>query len=709
MKQLENIASYFLNNQAHKLTAGDIARTLSICDEGRYKFKQDITSLVRAGFLIESKKKRLSLNRAKKWIIGHFLGHKDGYGFVTSENHPPVYIPSHAVHGALHQDIVLIEEVKDGAPSNEGKVIFVLKNSNEFILGTFKECNDDGDGFVIPLDNAYEDIFIPYINRNKEVIDYDYVRCEIVERKKRGKCAVGRIIEIVQVEEITDMHLEQIIEDRGIPSNFSKKTLKEMAALTSPIKSKSSSRLDLTEEIIFTIDGVDAKDLDDAVSIKYLENGFYELGVHIADVTHYVKEGTGVDKDAYERGTSVYFPNKVIPMLPTKLSNDLCSLHPNSLKFTLSVIMEIDKTGEVRSYRIAETMINSIYRFNYDDVTQYLNGTLDKLVDIEKLVNPSCETKRLLEEKIQLLDELAAILKHKRMKRGAITFHRKEVKVETDEQGVILINKRTGDRGHRLIEEAMLVCNETVAKHFSKAQIPFVYRVHQAPQIEKIKGFQSFIKKYGYEHTFSEKLTSLEFQQYLESIENLPEYMTFQFYLLRCMMQARYEAICEGHFGLSAPYYAHFTSPIRRYPDLMIHRIIKASLNNQLHQGLKNEWEKKVDEVSKHCSKRERIAEQAEKDFVQLQTLKWGEQNKDEVFEGYISDIQKNSLIVSLDNTIELSIRYKTLAEQPLFNVETMQIQIGENRYKLGDKVFVQLKAIDWSNQELLAILIGAI
>lgn len=696
MNQLINIVSYFLEHPTDVISTGELAAHFQINMEEREAFQQQIKGLIKAGFLSQSKKRRLMLIPNKQWVIGRFLGHKEGYGFVTDDV-VTYFVPAHATKGAVHQDIVLAYFVQEGNPTNEGAIVSVLKRSALNITGVYTEINEDGDGFVIPMDNQIEDIFIPFAARGKAQ-HYDHVICEIVTAKKNGRKAEGRVVTIITEEEIGEKHLESIVEDRGIPTQFSNKAIKEADAASYSEKDK-AKRLDLRDKLIFTIDGVDAKDLDDAVSIDVLPNGHFYLGVHIADVAQYVKEGTTLDKEAFERGTSVYFPNKVIPMLPSKLSNDLCSLHPHTDKLTLSVFMEIDGTGAVRNYSIHEAIINSKYRFNYDEVTDFLTGVTDELVDESLLAGEWKDAKAALEDNIIKLGALAFILNQKRLNRGAISFHRSEAKVSIDDAGNISIQKRSGSEGHRLIEEAMLVCNETIAKHFMKSNIPFVYRIHQAPQEDKMDAFEKFIARYGHEHHFSDSLSSIELQNYLKEIADLPEYMTFQFYLLRCMMQARYEPVCQCHFGLAAEHYSHFTSPIRRYPDLMIHRIVKASLNHQLHEGLKNEWAKKVDDVSKHCSKRERIAEQAEKDYFALQKIKWGEQNRGEVFEAHISDMKRNSFEVVLDNTVTIQMRFKS--NEIILDEQTMSLEVNGVTYKLGDKLFVELTNADWFTHEL--------
>lgn len=703
VKYLHTIVSYFLKHPKQVTTTGELAKVFKIEMEDREIFQKNIKTLVESGFLSKSKKKRISLIE-KQWVVGQFLGNQSGYGFVNEEN-DNLFIPNKHTNGAIHQDIVLALRVKKGFPSDEGVVINILKRKLEVFVGTFTEINEDGDGFVVALDTNLEDVFIPFENRGS-VNNYDYVRCEIVKPKREGKSAVGRVLGVIQIEEINESHLQDIIDDRGIPTVFSKKAIKDAESASFKLD-EVKNRQDLLNKLTFTIDGADAKDLDDAISIESLPNGLFRLGVHIADVSEYVKEGTALDKEAYERGTSVYFPNKVIPMLPSKLSNGLCSLHPNTEKLTLSVFMDINSKGDVVHYEIKETVINSVYRFTYEDVTAFLNGENDSLVDEKLLRSEFSNAKQELENKIVSMGALAHILHSKRMDRGAISFHRNEAKAYIDEAGVVSIEKRSGDIGHRLIEEAMLLCNETIAKHFMNKNIPFLYRTHHAPSNEKMDDFSKFIERYGMAYQFPEELKPADIQDYLKTIEMKPEFMAFQFYLLRCMMQAKYEPNCLGHFGLAAEYYTHFTSPIRRYPDLMIHRVVKAYCRSQLHEGLKNEWAKRIEDVAKHCSKRERIAEKAERDYLLLQQLKWGEQHIEDVFEAFISDVQKTFLTVQLDNTVTFKIRFKQLEENPVVNEETLTVQTNTNIYRLGDKVVVQLIQVDWISKELIARIIS--
>lgn len=680
-------------------TVSSLSKTISIDVESKGELRKILSSLKKAGFLHEGNKKRLHINQSKQWVFGEFLRHKDGYGFVNTEE-ITVFIPSQSTKDAMHKDFVLIEVISEGTPNAIGCVAAVLNRPQEIMTGVF-QLMEEGSGFVICDNPAVDDVYIP-VDKVKDAVMYDRVRFRVIKGPKKSRKAEGEVVDILNEIQMDEDLFEQITEDRGIPVDFTAKTMKEVEGLKFPYVL--DNRLNLQDQLIFTIDGADSKDLDDAVSIKKIGNDMIELGVHIADVSHYVKEGGSIDKEAYNRGVSVYFPDKVIPMLPTKLSNDLCSLNPNDDKLALSVFMQIDRIGDVKSYRFAETIIRSKCRFTYEQVTEFLEGRATEPFDVYL---PAESDKDLLIEALFLLKDLSVLMRNKRFERGALDFHRAEAKIVVTDDGKIEINNRQSNIGHKMIEEAMLLCNETVAKHFSKTKLPFLYRVHNSPATEKMDLFKGFVIRNGYECSISSDVQPKELQTFIAAFKEKPVHKSFEFFLLRCMNQAQYKSVCEGHFGLAATDYCHFTSPIRRYPDLMIHRVLKAQLRSQLHSGLINEWENKVEEMAKHCSKRERIADKAEEDYFNVQKLEWANDHRGELMTAYIREINKYTIEAVLENNVLVVVRNDINTTD--VNDDLTELRMENVTLKLGDKVVVEIVHTDVVTKEIIASIVGIV
>jgi ribonuclease R len=450
-----------------------------------------------------------------------------------------------------------------------------------------------------------------------------------------------------------------------------------------------------------TIDGADAKDLDDAVSIQKLSNGHYKLGVHIADVSNYVTEGSDIDKEAFDRGTSVYLLDRVIPMLPRELSNGICSLNAKVDRLAFSCEMEIDKDGKVVQHDIFKSVINVNSRMTYDDVTEIL------VHDNEELK----EKYKDLVEDFKSMEELAQILREKRrMKRGAIDFDFPESKILLDEKGKSVgVELRERTISHRLIEEFMLVCNETVAEHMFWTQLPFVYRVHEEPKSEKIQALSEFIRTFGYRIHYQDTIHPSALQKLLEDVSGKQEEALISRLTLRSMQQARYYEENLGHFGLSAQYYTHFTSPIRRYPDLIIHRIISEMLENKLTDKRIEKLQKKIGEISKQCSQRERRAELAERDVDDLKKCEYMLTKIGEEFEGIISSVTSFGFFVELENTIEGLVRVQTIDDDYYIYDDKKHRFIGEHTrktYKLGDKVDIVVHKVDMTTRQIDFLLV---
>ena len=533
-------------------------------------FYNFLDELEEDGYIIKTKKGRVMSPNKMGLFVGKFVAHRKGYGFVESDEEftQDLFIPKDDINGALHNDRVMAEIVTPATEDKraEGKVIKIIKREVTRVVGLFQE--NKSFGFVVPDDKKFnQDIFIPKRGFNGAKND-DKVVCEITLWPQENRKPEGKIIEVLGKKGERGVEIDSIIRAHGLPEEFPKKVIDEANYVSSQdLEDEIARRLDLRHLEIFTIDGEDAKDLDDAISIEVLPNGNYKLGVHIADVTHYVREKSKLDKEALKRATSVYLVDKVIPMLPKQLSNGVCSLNPFEDKLTLSCIMEIDENGKVVNSEIAETVINSKARMTYTEVSDILEK------DDEKLK----QTFAKQVEDFKNAEKLARILMKRRERRGAIDFDFPEAKIILNREGKVVDIKCYERRiSNKMIEEFMLVANETVAEHFYWLQLPFVYRIHETPSAEKMEDLNKFIATFGYHIKGDlEDVHPKEIQSLVEKIKGTKEEESISTIALRSMKQAKYSPQCIGHFGLAAKYYCHFTSPIRRYPDLQIHRIIK--------------------------------------------------------------------------------------------------------------------------------------
>lgn len=694
----KNILSFLQEHPNKNVNRTTLRQQMGIPNSGRKSYLDALKELEKEGLVTVSKKKRISCKKGISTVVGRFYSNSRGYGFVVnSEQKKAVFIPKDLVNEALHEDVVvaIIEKESDGSKNPEGKIISILKREIESIVGTY--IDSELFGFVIPDDPHFnQDIYIPK-ELSLKANSYDKVVCKIRKYPKRDRKPEGEIVEVIGVKNEKGVDLLSILKDKKIPQEFPAKVLREADQIPEIFsKEERDRRLDLTNEIIFTIDGEDAKDLDDAISIRKEDNGNYHLGVHIADVSHYVKEKGKIDTEALERGTSVYLIDTVIPMLPKKLSNNLCSLLPNEDKLAMTVLMEITPKGHVISKSFHETVIRSKARLTYTEVSDYLEGKNEAFAKMYPF----------LTEDIHVMKELADVLKQKRRDRGAIEFDFPESKIKLGEQGeVVDVQKYERRIGHGMIEECMLICNETVAEYFMKKAIPFVYRVHEKPREERMKDFAAFIQNFGHSIPDLESVTAKDLQQLFEAVKEKPEERATHYLLLRSMMQARYSAICKGHFGLSAEFYSHFTSPIRRYPDLQIHRIMKEYLNGHLTTERKNELEKIVEESSMISSKRERVADKAEEEYKLLKKLEFMMGKKGETYMGTVVNMNNTSLTVALDNTVEGRVYMESMKALYVYDEKTLEWVKGGaedvERIRLGDTLVVRVEEVSMDRKEI--------
>ncbi|MPW25938.1 ribonuclease R [Alkalibaculum sp. M08DMB] len=663
-------------------------------------FKNSIDELVEQGMLFKNKRGKYVLPDPDKYVEGTLQGHAKGFGFVIPTNSlfgSDIFISPSDLMGALDGDKVLVRVIRKSGTnkSGEGEIIKILERGRQKVVGTYEDNRNFG--FVIP-DNKkiIRDIYIPKSMTNNAKTG-DKVVVDIVVWPDANRNPEGKITEILGNAQSKGIDILSIIREHNLPDDFPD----EVKAVTHDIPEKINekeikNRKDLREVRMVTIDGADAKDLDDAVAVEKLDNGNYKLGVHIADVSYYVNEGSVLDKEAYDRGTSVYLIDRVIPMLPRELSNGICSLNAQVDRLSFSCEMEINSEGKVVNHDVYKSVINVDERMTYEDVTEIL------LNDNKELK----ERYRGFIEDFKIMEELALILREKRrMQRGAIDFNFDETKIILDEKGKpIEIKKYERNISNRIIEEFMLVCNETVAEHMFWTNLPFIYRVHEEPSSTKLLALSEFIGSFGYKIRYKGTIHPSVLQKLLLEIEGKEEESLLSRLILRAMQQARYMEENLGHFGLSAQYYSHFTSPIRRYPDLMIHRIMSYMLDQSLTQKKVDKISKKIGEISKHCSQRERTAELAERDTHDLKKCEYMLEKVDQEFEGIISSVTSFGFFVELDNTIEGLVRIQNLEDDYYIYDEKNHKFIGERTkkmYKLGDKVEIIVYKVDMTLRQI--------
>ena len=670
-------------------------------------FYNFLDELVESGYLILTKKGKYTSPNQMGLFVGKLVSHKKGFGFVESDEEytQDLFIPADSLNGAMHNDRVIAEITTPATDEKraEGRIIKVVERAITDVVGTFQESKNFG--FVLPDNKKFnKDIFIPkkFFNGAR---GNDKVVCRITQWPTEDRKPEGKIIEILGQKGDRYVEIASVIREHGLPEEFPKKVLDEAEKVAIEIPQEEiDRRLDIRDMNIFTIDGEDAKDLDDAVSIEVLDNGNYKLGVHIADVTHYVKEKSKLDKEALKRATSVYLVDKVIPMLPKTLSNGVCSLNPFEDKLTLSVFMEINHKGDVVKHDIKETIINSKARMTYTEVSDILEK------DDEKLK----KTFAKVADDFFTAEKLARILMKRREKRGAIDFDFPEAKIILNNDGdVVDIVQYERRISNRIIEEFMLITNETVAEHFFWLNMPFVYRVHETPAHEKIETLNKFISTFGY--VIKGDLESVHpkaLQGIIEQIHGKTEEKAISTIMLRSLKQARYSPECVGHFGLAAQYYSHFTSPIRRYPDLQIHRIIKEFLNGKISQKRQDQLAQIVDYASTQSSEREREAELAERDVKDIYKARYMEDRVGEEFVGIVSSVTSFGMFIELDNTVEGLVRLADMNDDYyIFDENTFTI-LGERTkkmYRIGDVVKIRVEKVNVDFKEIDFKLLGKI
>ena len=692
MDEKENLILKFMSREDYvPMKAKEIAGIFMVPKNKYNNFKSILDKLEKEYKIQKNRKNKYSIIDENKYIKGTYRGNEKGYGFVIPENEEmeDIFIPRGNNNNALNDDIVVAEIVKESEDGKrkEGKIVSIVKHEKDKVVGLFVKSKNFR--FVIPNDKKFGgDIFISKSNFAKAKNNQKVV-VKLTKYPEKNKKAEGKIVEIIGGIDEAGVDMLSLVKEYDLPYEFPQGVIEEAKSKGNKVDKKDiPNRIDLRDKKIFTIDGEDAKDLDDAVRVYKNDDGNYMLDVHIADVSYYVTENSLLDKEAIIRGTSIYMLDRVIPMLPKELSNGICSLNAGEDRFTLSCTMEIDKEGNIISSDIYKAVIKVTERMNYKDVQKIIDGSDEKV--LEKYKNYIQDFK--------LMEELAKILKNKRLERGYLNLDLPESKVVLDNNGhAVDIKKYELYFSNEIIEQFMLSANETIAERFYWLEAPFIYRVHEEPDIDKVKELNKFLYNFGYKINKSgDKVYPKEFAKVLDSVKGKTEERVVSNLVLRTLKVARYESENDGHFGIASKYYCHFTSPIRRYPDLFIHRIISKYLENnyELSEKQKEKYEKQAEQYAKTSSDREKIATKVERDSIDIKMAEYMKDRIGEEYEGMVSSVTSFGIFVELDNTVEGLIRFENLGDEYFEYDEEHKQLTGEKTgitYKIGDRVKIKV------------------
>ncbi len=681
----------FVNSKSYKpMSTKEMAVVLQVPAKEKKDFRAVLDELYSDGKIqldLKGKIKPLSSDI----LIGKFMGTQRGFGFVRVEGEDEdIFIPAHKTRGAIDGDKVhVVIDEKAHGKRREGEVISIIERGTDILVGTYSKSKSFG--FVVPDNQKFgRDIYIPKAE-SKGAITGHKVVVEITDYGSDTTNPEGKILEIIGHINDPGVDILSVIKAYGLPEEYPDEVMDQVEKVEDEVKEdEKSGRTDLRNVQMVTIDGEDAKDLDDAVSLTK-ENGIYHLGVHIADVSNYVTEGSPLDKEAVKRGTSVYLVDRVIPMLPHKLSNGICSLNQGVDRLALSCLMDISEKGEIVKHSIEESVINVDRRMSYTSV--------HKIVELED--EEEREKYKELIPMFELMYELADILRERRFKRGSIDFDFPESKIILDEKGKpVEIKEYERNNANRIIEEFMLAANQTVAEEYFWQELPFVYRVHEEPDEEKINQLGVFIENFGYTLKVNSdgEIHPKEIQKLIKSVEGKPEEALISRLALRSMKQAKYMTQCGGHFGLSMKYYCHFTSPIRRYPDLQIHRIIKENIHGKMNDKRIGHYNQILPEVAEEASRLERRADDAEREVEKMKKAEYMEQFIGQSFDGVISGVTTWGMYVELPNTVEGMVRVADIPGDYYYFEEEKYRMVGERTgksYKLGEPIRITVSAVD--------------
>ncbi len=702
MEELKDrVLSYFKESGTRPLSVQELEDALGMTEASDFKMLVKVLNeLEEHGNLVKTRKNRFGLPEKMNLIRGKVEMNKKGFAFIIPDDaeQQDIYVHANELNSAMNNDLVLVRLDKEGVLKHrpEGTIIRVLERANHVVVGTYEDNKTFG--FVVPDDKRMPtDLFVTKAN-SKGAIHGHKVIAHITKYPEGRKNSEGEIIQILGHKNDPGIDIISIIHKHGIKVDFPKEVLEEAEETPDTIsESDIAGRRDLRDEQIVTIDGADAKDLDDAIRVEDLPNGNQLLGIYIADVSYYLDEKSEMNKEASERGTSVYLVDRVIPMIPHRLSNGICSLNRGEDRLTLGCEMEINAKGEIVSHEIFESVIRTTERMTYDDVN-------------EILVNKNEEIREKFENLVPMfegMEKLAANLRAKRNRRGAIDFDFKESQVVVDEKGhpidVVIRDRQVGER---LIEEFMLAANETIAEHFHWLEVPFIHRIHENPDEGKLEHFYEFLAGLGYQIKGTKDTAHpLELQKALNKVKGEREEMVISKLLLRSMKQAKYDPESVGHFGLATDYYTHFTSPIRRYPDLIVHRLIRTYLlKGDLSSKTIKKWKKELPEIAQHTSSMERAAIDTEREVDDLKKAEYMKDKIGETYPGIISSVTNFGLFIELENTIEGLIHVSYMTDDYYNFDERHQTLIGErtgNVYRIGDEVEVRVVKVNLDEHDI--------
>jgi ribonuclease R len=687
----------------HPATPRELLRVLKIPRDERTSFKRNLRSLVNEGALVEISGNRYGLPDRMDLVVGKLEGHPSGFGFVVPERPVEgltrdIYVAEQNLKEALHGDrvVVRIERYREDGRA-EGKIVQVLERAATTVVGRY-EVDPSGLGFVAPFDKRLTaDIQIPRAETGGAEPG-QMVTVEVTRWPTSSRGPAGRIVEVLGDINDPGVDTEIILRKHNIPDEHSHESVAEAKRIGTTVKEKDlAGRADFRDRKVVTIDGEHARDFDDAISIERLKNGNYWLGVHIADVAHYVHEGTALDQEAYERGTSVYFPERAVHMFPAELATGVCSLNPHVDRLVQSCLMEVSTRGDVVRYEIHDGVIRSDARMTYTAVNAIVTDKDPRTIAKYRELVPMFE----------LMRELFEILNARRHRRGSVDFDMPEALVVLNEEGFIEdIVASERNVAHRLIEEFMLLANETVAAHLEDHGMPTLYRIHEPPDPLKVLQFEEFISAFGFSLGAGENsVRPKHFQKLVEKIRGIPAERPIAFLMLRTMQKARYDAMNVGHFGLAAATYTHFTSPIRRYPDLVVHRTLRELRQTRVSDERKAELDEELPEIGRHTSERERRAADAEREILQWKKVRFMADKVGDVFEGYITGVAPFGMFVELvDHYVEGLVHVSTMADDYYRFREQQHALFGENTkktYRLGDQVSVQIVRVDMERRQI--------
>lgn len=664
MPSREEVLSFIQSEEYEPIKIHGIAEKFGLDNKEEKKLEKTIEQLIKQGYVVKDQRNKNRIVQAEEKGIfrGVYSASEDKYGFVVidGDDENKIFIEGNNKNNAIHNDLVVVqilEDAEDEDQKDSGEIIRILDRGLKEVIGTFEKKRNFG--VVIPDDKRIHRNIRIEKNRFGKATDGDRVVCNILKNNndyENDNNLDGNIKEIIGKKGDRDLEIKVMLRENNLSGEFSPFVIRDAKKIEAPIEEDFKNRLDLRKLNIFTIDREESKDLDDAISIEKLENGNYKLGVHIADVAHYVKEGSRIDEEALKRGTSIYLVDRVIPMIIEDISNGVCSLNPNEDKLTLSVIMELDLNGNVVDYEIKESIINSKLRTSYNDVSDIL----------EKEDEYLSEKYRDFIDDFRNAEKLMKILKEKRKKRGAISLGGEKMKISLDDNGKpISLDVEDRRVAEEIIEEFMIITNEVVAEHFYNLKVPFVYRVHENPDKENIDYFSEFAARFGYDLDSSKDILEQreELNNILKESEWKKDSCIIKSMVLRTLEKARYSDECIGHFGISNMYYCHFTSPIRRYADLLNHRIIKETINGEMDENRKEHFKQIVGDIAEKLSEKEKTAEYVEREVFDYYKTLYMHNKLDEEFIGIITNVTYGGIFVELSNKVTGRVKVGELSD----------------------------------------------